>query len=183
MTWIYNQGIVLSGLSGLYKYTQDCGLINAAQNLIDSVLASKLVPMDSGVLVESCDPTRTCDQDQWMFKGVFFEHLGYFLADMTVLDGLEVSTKKDLLQKYSNFIKANANAVWDVARGEDGKIGNWWGGPPRDQTRRHVGVETHGSGVAAVCCALRVDLLWESLEQANIDGHKRRISELKTEER
>ena len=171
-TWTYNQGIVLSGLSGLYKYTEDGGLIEAAQNLIDSVLASQLVPTDSGVLVESCDPTSSCDQDQWMFKGIFFEHLGYFLADMTGLDGLKLSAKKHLLQKYSNFIKANAHAVWDVARRQDGKIGHWWGGPPKDQTQRQFRVETHGSGVAAVCCAMRVDLLLKSLEQANIDDQK-----------
>ena len=166
MTWTYNQGIVLSGLSGLYKHTEDYGLFEAAQNLIDSVLDSlELVPEDSGILVESCDPTRKCDQDQWMFKGVFFEHLGYFLADITALDRLQLSTKKELLRNYSNFVKANANGVWEVARAENGKVGNWWAGPPRDQFKRQVSVETHGSGVAAVCCAVRLDYLSESLEQ------------------
>jgi hypothetical protein len=105
-----------------------------------------------------------------MFKGVFFQHLGYFLADIAALDGLEASTRRDLLRKYDTFITANAHAVWDVARGEDGKIGNWWEGPPGDQLQRQVSVETHGSGVAAVCSAVRMNRLLESLEETNVDG-------------
>ena len=50
MTWTYNQGIILSGLSGLFKFTGDDELIVIAQKLIDSVLASYLVPTESGVL-------------------------------------------------------------------------------------------------------------------------------------
>jgi rhamnogalacturonyl hydrolase YesR len=167
-TWTYNQGIVLSGLSRLYRHTGDEGLIKAAQKLIDSVLASDLVPTDSGVLVETCDPKRTCDRDQWMFKGVFFEHLGYFLADMTTLEELDISTKRNLLERYSNFIKANAHAVWETARTKDGKIGNWWGGETGDQVKRQISPETHGSGVAAVCCAVRLDVLLESLGEAAV---------------
>lgn len=81
-TWTYNQGIILSGLSKLYKYTGETTLLTAAMNLIDSVLSSPLVPSDNGILVESRDPSGTCNQDQWMFKGIFFQHLGYFLCDI-----------------------------------------------------------------------------------------------------
>ena len=161
----------MSGLSKLYKYTGDEDLIMAAQNLIDSVLGSNLVPDNSGVLVECCDPSGTCSQDQWMFKGVFFEHLGYFLEDIATLKELDSSTRTSLLQKYSNFIYANAAAVWDVARGTDGRIGNWWAGSPGNQIQRQFSVETHGSGVAAVACAVRVNKLLESLRSTNITGN------------
>jgi hypothetical protein len=167
MTWTYNQGILLSGLSGLYKHTGDEKLIHAAQKLVDSVLASYLIPKDSGILVESCDPFRTCNQDQWMFKGIFFQHLGYFLEDVANLEELDYSTKKDLVLRYHNFIQVNACAVWDIARQKDGKIGNWWDGPPGEMIRRQVSVETHGSGVGAVLCAVRVGALLETLDQAD----------------
>jgi hypothetical protein len=151
---------VLSGLSKLYKYTGDENLIRAAQSLLAAVLASPLVT-SSGILVEICDPYGICNQDQWMFKGVFFQHLGYFLADLAAMDELPVQTRLNLVQVYGRFIQANAQAVWDVARGQDGAIGSWWaatqGGP------RQVSVESNGSGVAAVCCAVRVDKLLESL--------------------
>jgi hypothetical protein len=39
---------------------------------------------------------------------------------------------------------------------------NWWDGPPGEDIRRQVSVETHGSGIGAVLCAVRVlDLLNE----------------------
>jgi hypothetical protein len=164
MTWTYNQGILLSGLSGLYKFTGDEELIEIAQKLIDSVLNSYLVPSDNSILVESCDPFRTCNQDQWMFKGIFFQHLGYFLEDITEVGDLDVLTQKSLVQKYSNFIEANACAVWDIARQKDGKIGNWWDGPAGEDIRRQVSVETHGSGIGAVLCAVRVLGLLNELE-------------------
>jgi hypothetical protein len=164
MTWTYNQGILLSGLSELYKFTGDEELIEIAQKLIDSVLNSYLVPSDNSILVESCDPFRTCNQDQWMFKGIFFQHLGYFLEDITEVGDLDVLTQKSLVQKYSNFIEANACAVWDIARQKDGKIGNWWDGPAGEDIRRQVSVETHGSGIGAVLCAVRVLGLLNELE-------------------
>lgn len=164
MTWTYNQGVLLSGLSGLYKFTGDEDLIKSAQKLIDSVLSSYLVPADSGVLVESCDPFRTCDQDQWMFKGIFFQHLGYLLEDIASLGGLALSTRKSLLEKYNAFIQTNACAVWDTARQKDGKIGNWWDGPPGEEIRRQVSVETHGSGIGAILCAVKTGNLLGELE-------------------
>lgn len=157
---------MLSGLSKLYKHTGDENVLKAAQNLLDAVLASPLVT-SSGVLVESCDPSGTCNQDQWMFKGVFFEHLGYFLADMATIDEIPLPIRLNLVRQYGSFVQANARAVWNVARGQDGKIGSWWaavqGGP------RQVSVESNGSGVAAVCCAVRVDKLLESLHTASND--------------
>ena len=83
MTWTYNQGIILSGLSKLYILTADPSLLTSALNLIDAVLSSPhLVPSGNGILIEEGDPTGSCNQDQWMFKGIFFRHLGYFLGDI-----------------------------------------------------------------------------------------------------
>ncbi len=83
-TWTYNQSIILSGLSKLYKHTRDTDLLSSAISLVDAVICSGLVS-DNGILVESRDPSGTCDQDQRMFKGVFFLHLGWFLEDVAEL--------------------------------------------------------------------------------------------------
>ena len=178
MTWTYNQGIILSGLSGLYKFTGDEQLIIAGQNLIDSVLESYLVPSPSGILVESCDPFRTCDQDQWMFKGIFFQHLGYFLQDLTEVGQLSVTTRRGILEKYIGFIQTNACAVWDIARQKDGKIGNWWDGPPGEEIGRQVSVETHGSGISAILCAVRVGHLLEMFENNQGEGSNQKTGTL-----
>lgn len=154
----------MSGLSRLYKYTGDAELIKAAQNLLDSVLTGPLVPENNGILVESCDATGTCNQDQWMFKGVFFEHLGYFLTDITAMQELGSSTRRALLQKYNDFIQANAGAVWDVSQRDGSKVQTWWANPTGSQNQGQVSVETQGSGVAAVSCAVRLNGLLQSVQ-------------------
>jgi hypothetical protein len=136
-------------------------MLTAAQSLIDSVITSPLVD-STGVLTESCDPSSTCNQDQWLFKGVYFEHLGYFLEEIVTLDKIDISLRRDLLKKYAPFVFINASSVWNVARGADGKIGNWWGGPA--DAKRQFSVETQGSGFAALTCALRVSKLLEKVE-------------------
>lgn len=158
---------MLSGLSKLYNYTGDASFLQAAENLIDSVLVSPLV--NSSVLVESCDPSLTCDEDQWMFKGVFMKHLGYFLADIVESPLMDLCSKHRLVRKYDEFIQANAQAVWDVARAPDGKIGNWWTAPPGDQSQLQFSVETTGSGVAALWGAVHVDQLLQSLAPCSGD--------------
>lgn len=140
-------------------------MLTAAQSLIDSVLSSGLVPDNSGVLVETCDPSLTCNQDQWLFKGVYFEHLGYFLQDIGELGSLDLISRRALVEKYNPFIQANASAVWNTARGADGRFGNWWAGAP--QVQRQVSVETQGSGVAAITCALRIAGLVDRLSVAS----------------
>jgi hypothetical protein len=99
-----------------------------------------------------------------MFKGIFFQHLGYLLEDITSLEGLCISTKKSIVEKYNDFIQTNACAVWDIARQKDGKVGNWWDGPPGEEIRRQVSVETHGSGIGAVLCAVKTGNLLGTLE-------------------
>jgi len=141
-------------------------MFRAAESLIDAVLTSPLVPVDSGVLVESRDTSGTCNQDQWMFKGVFFEHLAYFLQDMAALPELHLSIKRSILQKYSGFIYANSSAVWNNARGMDGRISSWWAIPPEENVLRQMSIETLGSGLSAVSCAVLVDKLLQSLDGA-----------------
>jgi len=65
MMWTYNQGIILLGLSKLYKHTSNIYLLLiAAMNLIHSVITSPMVPSSNDILVESRDLSGTCDQDQ-----------------------------------------------------------------------------------------------------------------------
>jgi hypothetical protein len=134
-------------------------LITAAQNLIDSVIASHLVSAH-GILVETCDPGGSCDEDQWLFKGVFFEHLGYFLSDIGNQQSVPSATRLALVQKYAGFVHTNALAVW-ASRGTDGMVSSWWDAPSGGP--RQVAVETQGSAVAALTCTIRVDKLLQSL--------------------
>ena len=103
-TWTYNQGIILSGVSQLYKHTGDTSVLQSAINLIDSVISRPLlVPSDNGILVESRDPLGTCNQDQWMFKGVFFMHLGWFLEDIANMEALRLFPLGFLPPEFFSF--------------------------------------------------------------------------------
>jgi hypothetical protein len=79
-------------------------------------------------------------------------------------------TRRTILQKYTPFIHANATAAWS-SRGRDGTISSWWDTPRGDRDDdiarrwiRQVSVETLGSAVSAVMCAVRVDELLRMLE-------------------
>ena len=91
-------------------------------------------------------------------------HLGYFLTDIVKSPYLDHSTKRRLVRKYYKFIQANAQALWNIARASNGTIGNWWAAPPGDQSQLQFSVETTGSGVAALWCAVQVDQLQQLLE-------------------
>lgn len=86
---------------------------------------------------------------------------------------ITLDTKKALFQKYSAFVRANAKAVW-ATRGADGEISSWWDGP--SGSKRQVAVETQGSGVAALTCAVRLDKSLHSLEQSSITPHDGQLS-------
>jgi len=71
-TWTYNQGVVLSGLRGLFEVTGDEEYLRDAHKLVRNVIdcegkIGQLVR--SGVLEESCDSLGICNQDAQMFKG------------------------------------------------------------------------------------------------------------------
>lgn len=104
-----------------------------------------------------------------MFKGVFFEHLEYFFSAIGELQTVPIATRLALVQKYSGFVHANARAVW-AATGTDGEVSSWWDGPSGGH--RRVAVETQGSAVAALTCAVRLDKLLHSLQPSSIPPHQ-----------
>ena len=169
-TWTYNQIILLPGLAKLFNITGDISLLTSALSLLDSVILSPdLIPgspitalSDSSlpILVEPGDSAHSTNQDQQLFKGIYFLHLSWFLTDITHSPRLSLTDKKAILNKYAGFVMSNAEAVWTNARGQNGQVGNFWGG----EAGEVVTVETHGSGVAAVLCAVRVNQLLLEVE-------------------
>lgn len=104
MVYTYNQGVVLSGLLGLFKVTGNESYLKDGHKLIQAVIAatgydlhhdrpiddlSKLEPGRltpwrgigrAGVMEEVCDVRGTCSQNGHTFKGIFFHHLTAFCA-------------------------------------------------------------------------------------------------------
>ena len=110
-TWTYNQGVILGGLTDLYKVTGNATYLNQAE-LIARAAIQKLVT--NGVLQEPCTSCGTGDAPQ--FKGIFIRNLAY-LYDV------------DHLLLYYNFLFANAHSVWFNDRNSTNQLGYTWSGP------------------------------------------------------
>ncbi|KAJ4312432.1 hypothetical protein N0V94_007452 [Neodidymelliopsis sp. IMI 364377] len=107
MVYTYNQGVVLSGLRGLWEATGNQVYLEDGHELVRNVIratgwddeyfrgSASIRPERnpesqqdtrtswaglgaSGILAEACDPSGTCNQDGQTFKGIFFHHLTTF---------------------------------------------------------------------------------------------------------
>jgi predicted alpha-1,6-mannanase (GH76 family) len=111
-TWTYNQGVILGGLTDLYKVTGDSNYLNQATAIADAAIVT-LVD-GNGVLREPCE-SGGCGGDGPQFKGIFIRYLAC-LYDVT---------RK---QTYYNFLFKNAHAVWFNDRNVFNQLGLKWDG-------------------------------------------------------
>jgi hypothetical protein len=147
MVYTYNQGVLLTGLRGLWIATGVRSYLYDAHNLITSVIAAtgwgyhdgqwRGLGRD-GVMEEECDHRGICSQNGHTFKGIFFHHLaefcrppdpneGKFLADVAGGEDVEaVAWHGRECSRYYTWVSHNANAAY-VTRNEQGDMGMWWG--------------------------------------------------------
>lgn len=160
MVYTYNQGVVLSGLRGLWLATGSQDYLRDGHELIHKVLRATGWPETSsstwaglgrgGVLEDACDSHASCSQDGQTFKGIFFHHFvefcrplrpqeEEFLAGGTrrpnVNEDWDEAYRRHLkqCQAYGPWVEHNALAALET-RDDEGKFGMWWGLPFR-QTR------------------------------------------------
>ncbi len=112
-TWTYNQGVIIGGLTDLYKVTGDTNYLNQAGLIANAAIAT-LVD-GNGILREPCE-SGNCGGDGPQFKGIFLRYLAY-LYDVT------------RNQTYYNFLYKNAHAVWANDRNSSNQLGLHWDGP------------------------------------------------------
>jgi len=103
MVYTYNQGVLLSGLRGLWESTGNRTYLEHAHELVGNVITAtgwSLVTQNvvghiqqcagcadlgsAGILNEACDPSGTCSQDDQTFKGIFFHHLTALCAALPI---------------------------------------------------------------------------------------------------
>ncbi|MBO2453399.1 glycoside hydrolase family 76 protein [Actinomadura barringtoniae] len=114
-TWTYNQGVVLGGLSELYKATHDRSLLVSARRIADAVVNSpQLSP--NGILTEPCEAAGTCNADQASFKGIFARNL----AELDkVVPG----------HPYRGYLRKQATSLYAHDRNAQDQYGLNWSGP------------------------------------------------------
>lgn len=151
MVYTYNQGVLLSGLRGLWEATHLRHYLEDGHELIQNVMAATGWHYRSaqskgewagigrnGILEEACDSSGTCSQDGQTFKGIFFHHMASFCVplrdeyfDTTERFQLETaSLHRKRCNGYTAWVRYNANAAY-ATRDRNGEFGTWWGRPPR----------------------------------------------------
>lgn len=157
MVYTYNQGVLLSGLRGLYEATGTRTYLEDGHALIRNVIAATGWPLPfprdrlrwaglgrDGVLEEACDASGRCSQDGQTFKGIFFHHLTLFCAPLLTgvrreeeilwrADGDTMTLHNRSCAEHQSWIGHNALAAWRT-RNAQGEFGMWWGRPYPDDS-------------------------------------------------
>ena len=112
-TWSYNQGVILGGLTDLYKITGDTNYLVQAEAIANAAI--KRLGRD-GVLAEPREVAGSEGKDVPQFKGIFIHNLAYlYEADRNPL--------------YFDFISKCAHSVWANDRNNENQLGLIWAGP------------------------------------------------------
>ncbi|GHO70815.1 hypothetical protein KSC_097070 [Ktedonobacter sp. SOSP1-52] len=111
-TWTYNQGVILGGLTDMYKITNNSSYLSKAEAIADAATGTLV---NNGILKEPCEPS-SCGGDGPQFKGIFMRNLGYLYST-------------DNKQAYKSFITQNVDSIWNNDRNGSNQLGLMWYGP------------------------------------------------------
>lgn len=130
-TWTYNQGVILIGLTELYKITNDLSYLNQAQAIADAAI-TLLAP--NGVLREPCEPN--CGVDGPQFKGIFVRSLCELYRTVNK-------------PSYRDFILRNADSIWGQCRNKSNQFGLCWADDfdRADAARQSAAVDTLNASI------------------------------------
>ena len=113
LTYTYNQGVILGGLSGLYRIDHDQSHLQAAASIARAAI-SRL--SKNGVLTEA---VPALNEDGQSFKGVFVFHLARLW---------QVSSDAQLRQVVSSFLAQNAHELWLHREKATDRMDAYWDG-------------------------------------------------------
>ena len=153
--YTYNQGVLLSGLRGLWEATGDEKYLNDGYTLVQNVIAAtgwiSATQQSStwsglgsdGILQDLCDVDGSCSQDAQNFKGIFFHHLTLFCQPLAVSEKetsifngsmAEAQAHQEQCDGYLQWIEHNAQAAYRT-RNANGVYGGWWDPQPASELR------------------------------------------------
>lgn len=168
--YTYNQGVILSGLRGLWDATGSTDYLSDGYTLIKDVIAatgwvSSTEQKDTwsglgsnGILQDKCDADGSCSQDGENFKGIFFHHLALFCQpiglskkETIIFNGTEAQAQshQEVCDGYQPWILHNAQAAYST-RNADGKYGGWWNAGAATAKPKAPSAPSQTSGAADV---------------------------------
>ncbi len=120
-TWTYNQGVVLGGLSALFRITRQRAYQDQAARIASATIERLTTPVDgNAILKEPCDVPNS---DQQQFKGVFVKHLAQLAQTLPRSSGPR--------KQFTRFVHGNADSVWSRARNDANECNVYWHGGDR----------------------------------------------------
>lgn len=158
MVFTYNQGVILSGLRGLWEGTENTTYLTDAHELVRDVISATGWSLASqkpvskswsglgrnGIMEERCDASGRCSQDTQTFKGIFFHHLTLLCEPLPLeplVPGKTFAAGKVLARlhgqscrEYATWVAHNARAAVRT-KDEEGRFGMWWGADARDRSQ------------------------------------------------
>jgi predicted alpha-1,6-mannanase (GH76 family) len=112
-TWSYNQGVLLGGLSELYRATGDSALLTTGRQIGDASTTSTALN-SGGILREPCE-TSGCGGDGPSFKGAYIRGLGAFNSSLSD-------------RPYTTYIHRQADTAYANDRNALDAYGLHWAG-------------------------------------------------------
>lgn len=137
-TWSYNQGVILGGLSELYKQIRDPNLLSAAGAIAEGTFSNSVLVDAGGILHDPCEPS--CGGDGTQFKGIFVRNLAYLYR---------VAPSP----RYRQFVLKNAESIWRGMRPPEYSIGTIWTAPYGT-----INASTQSSGEDGLVAAVLMDV-------------------------
>ena len=154
--YTYNQGVLLSGLRGLWSSTGSSFYLEDGHTLIRNVITATGWPLATttspdrakwagigrnGILEENCDSSGTCSQNGQTFKGIFFHHMTVFCTKLPVRnrdgkkeddDGVAFKADQELAALHRKACESYKPWIAHNARAAYGtrddkrEFGMWW---------------------------------------------------------
>ncbi len=116
-TWTYNQGVILGGLTELFRITQDKAYLNQALKIASASIRVLAKPQNGIPILQEVGGDLNADQQQ--FKGIFVR----YLAALAHALPKEASADKKTIR---DFVCINADSLWKRARNEENQINAYW---------------------------------------------------------
>jgi predicted alpha-1,6-mannanase (GH76 family) len=135
--WTYNQGIILGGLTEMYRISHDHAYLSLAEDIADATVSTMID--ENGVLQDPCEINSDCGGDGPQFKGIFMRNL----ATLN-----EESKKPD----YQHFMLYNAQSIIHNNSTPAYEFGLRWSGPVD-----HIDAARQSSALDALIVAMTLE--------------------------